>query len=208
MKDSGVAFEPLDENNLGSNPIAEFRAWYAAAGSAGVPAHDAMTVATASPDGKPSARMVLLKQADQRGFVFYTNYESRKGQELADNPHAALVFYWAELNRSVRVEGTVEKLSAEESDAYFATRPRDGQLSSVTSSQSEPVGSREELDRRFDELKRKYEGKPIERPTHWGGYRLKPARIEFWQQRFARLNDRVEFVLQQDGAWKKTRLCP
>jgi len=167
-----------------------------------------MTVATASPDGRPSARMVLLKLADQRGFVFYTNYDSRKGRELADNPHAALVFFWAELNRSVRVEGSVEKLNAEESDAYFTTRPRDGQLSSVTSAQSEPVASREELDTRFADLKERYEGKEIPRPAHWGGYRLRPVRIEFWQQRFARLNDRVEYARQPDGTWKKTRLCP
>jgi pyridoxamine 5'-phosphate oxidase len=203
-----MVFEPLDENQLGPDPIVEFQTWFAAAGDAGAPAHDAMTLATVSPDGRPSARMVLLKQADQRGFVFYSNYDSPKGRDLAANPQAALVFYWAGLDRSVRVEGKVEKLSTAESDAYFATRPRDGQLSSVTSVQSQPVGSREELDRRFEEMKKTFEGKPVPRPPHWGGYRLKPVRIEFWQQRFARLNDRVEYVLLADGTWKKARLSP
>jgi pyridoxamine 5'-phosphate oxidase len=203
-----MVFEPLDENQLGPDPIVEFQVWFATAGDAGAPAHDAMTLATASPDGRPSARMVLLKQADQRGFVFYSNYDSRKGRDLAVNPQAALVFYWAGLDRSVRVEGNVERLSTAESDDYFATRPRDGQLSSVTSVQSQPVGSREELDRRFEEMKKTFEGKPVPRPPHWGGYRLKPIRIEFWQQRFARLNDRVEYVLLADGTWKKARLSP
>jgi pyridoxamine 5'-phosphate oxidase len=201
-------FDPLDEMSLGPDPGAEFRAWYETAAAAHVPQHDAMMLATAAADGTPSARMVLLKQADNHGFVFFTNYNSRKGRELAANPHAALVFFWAELNRSVRVEGAVEKLSAAESDAYFATRPRDGQLSSVTSKQSEPVGSRGELDRRFEEMKMKFADRPVPRPAHWGGYRLKPIRIEFWQQRFARLNDRVEYVKLTDGTWRKTRLEP
>jgi pyridoxamine 5'-phosphate oxidase len=201
-------FDPLDERSLGSDPIVEFRIWFDAAREAAVPQHDAMTLATATSDGKPSARMVLLKQADREGFVFYSNYNSRKGRELAENPRAALVLYWAELNRSVRVEGAVARLTAAESDTYFASRPREGQLSSLTSVQSEPVGSRDDLDRRFEEMQRTFDGRPIPRPPHWGGYRLKPTRIEFWQQRFARLNDRVEYMRQPDGTWRKTRLDP
>jgi pyridoxamine 5'-phosphate oxidase len=203
-----TSMEPLDERTLGNDPIAEFRRWYDAAAAARVPEYDAMTLATADRDGRPSARMVLLKQADAAGFVFYSNYDSRKGRELAANPHAALVFHWVALKRSVRIEGGVERLPAEVSDAYFATRPRDGQLSSVTSRQSAPVASREELDRRFEEMKKMFEGKAVPRPPAWGGYRLKPVRIEFWQQRFARLNDRVEYVLLADGTWKKARLNP
>lgn len=198
----------LDEKNLESDPILQFKEWYDVAIAAGVPQHDAMTLATASSEGVPSARMVLLKQADERGFVFYTNYNSRKGKELASNDHAALVFFWVELNRSVRIEGSVSRVSAEESDAYFATRPRDSQLSSLASTQSEPVESREALDATFDKLKRGYEGKTIDRPEHWGGYRLQPSRIEFWQARFARLNDRVLYELQEDKTWTMKRLSP
>ena len=175
----------LDEKELGPDPVEVFREWYAQAEKAGVPQWDAMALATADAQGRPSARMVLLKQADQNGFVFYTNYESRKGRDLRDNAARALVFYWAPLNRSVRVEGAVVQVSAGESDAYFAGRPRDGQLSSVTSAQSTPVGSREALDRRYEEMREKFEGKEIPRPSHWGGYRVIPDRIEFWQQRFA-----------------------
>lgn len=203
-----MLFPPLDEHDLGPDPIQVFRAWYDAAASAGVPQHDAMALATASADGAPSARMVLLKEADERGFVFYTNYASRKGRDLAANPRAALVFFWPGHDRSVRVEGTVARLLGEESDAYFAARPRDGQLSSLASAQSEPVAGREALDRRFDELRRQYETEPIPRPAGWGGYRLTPVRIEFWQARFARLNDRVEYRRREDGSWEKRRLAP
>lgn len=196
----------LDENVLIDDPITQFKEWYRVA--AAVPQSDAMTLATVSADGAPSARMVLLKQVDDRGFVFFTNYNSRKGKELASNAHVALVFFWAELNRSIRIEGTVSRIAAEESDAYFASRPRDGQLSSLTSAQSMPVKNREALDAMFDTLRQQYEGKTIPRPEHWGGYRVKPERIEFWQARFARLNDRIEYVLQADGAWKKQRLQP
>jgi pyridoxamine 5'-phosphate oxidase len=167
-----------------------------------------MILSTASSDSKPSARIVLLKHVDAEGFVFYTNYNSRKGRELADNPVAALVFFWPALDCQVRVEGPVAKLAAGESDAYFRTRPRDGQLSSLTSNQSEIVGSRAELDNRFEELRREYEGKPIPRPVHWGGYRLRPDRIEFWQTRFARMNDRVLYELESDGRWSIRRLAP
>jgi pyridoxamine 5'-phosphate oxidase len=140
--------------------------------------------------------------------VFYTNYNSRKGRELAANPVAALVFFWPEFHRQVRVEGAVSKVSVEESEAYFRSRPRDGQLSSLTSAQSEIVDSRSVLDVSFEDLRNKYEGMPVPRPPHWGGYRLAPERMEFWQARFARLNDRVLYELQQNGTWLIRRLAP
>lgn len=198
----------LDEHSLDPDPIRQFHVWYRDAQEAEVPQYDAMGIATATPDGRPSVRMVLLKQVDADGFVFHTNYESRKGKEIAANPVAALVFFWAPLNRSVRIEGPITKTSAGESDAYFATRPRDRQLSSLTSIQSTPVAGREELDARYNELEQQYAGMTIPRPAHWGGYRVKPLAIEFWQQRFARLNDRVLYTLQSDGTWWRIRLAP
>jgi pyridoxamine 5'-phosphate oxidase len=200
--------EELDEYTVDRDPIKQFQHWYDAVLAAGVAEPDAMTLVTAPGNGRPSARMVLLKLVDSDGFVFYTNYNSRKGRELAANPVAALVFFWAEFHRQVRVEGTVKKVSPEESDAYFRSRPRDGQLSSLASAQSEVVRSRSELDARFEDLRKKYEGKPIPRPAHWGGYRLAPERMEFWQARFARLNDRVLYELQRNGSWLIRRLAP
>jgi len=201
-------YPDLDERIMHADPIVQFQYWFDDARKAGITQPEAMTLATAGADGRPSARVVLLKLVDERGFVFYTNYDSRKGKELSANPAAALVFFWEEMNRSVRVEGNVTKLSSYESDEYFATRPRDGQLSSLTSSQSEVVESREVLDKRFEELKEKYEGKTIPRPSYWGGYRVYPHRIEFWQQRFARLNDRIEYQRSNDGTWLMRRLQP
>lgn len=198
----------LDEHILDANPIKQFKRWLENAAAAKLPQADAMVLATAAANGKPSARMVLLKSLDDRGFVFYTNYDSRKGRELAANPHVALTFFWAEFNRQVRIEGVIKRIPTEESDAYFATRPRESQLSSLTSEQSKPIESRAELDLRFDQLKREYEGKPIPRPDHWGGYRVRPESIEFWQSRFARLNDRVLYTHQQNGGWEITRLQP
>jgi pyridoxamine 5'-phosphate oxidase len=198
----------LDESILHPNPIMQFKMWFDQALAAKLPHADAMTVATATKDGRPSARVVLLKLVDDRGLVFFTNYKSRKGGELSANPRAALVSYWPEFNRQVRVEGTVSQLSADESDAYFATRPRDSQLSSLTSAQSETIASRGELDRHFEKLKQQYEGKSIPRPSHWGGYRVHADRIEFWQSRFARLNDRILYTRQPSGSWTTTRLQP
>ncbi len=203
-----IMISDLDDHVLDPDPIRQFQKWLDDAVSANVPQPDTMVLATASADGEPAARIVLLKQVDERGFLFYTNYNSRKGWELTSNPLAALVFFWAELNRQVRIEGTVVQIPTEESDVYFATRPRDSQISSITSAQSEPIESRDELDRRFDELKRQYEGKPVPRPPHWGGYRVKPESVEFWQSRFARLNDRILYVRQEDGTWESTRLQP
>jgi len=208
MTETQAALNVLDERTMDPDPIKQFRQWFEIALGSQLLLPEAMTLATATPGGKPSARMVLLKHVDERGFVFYTNYESRKGKELAANPVASLVFYWAELNRQVRVEGNVAKVSAEESDEYFSTRPRDSQLSSLTSAQSKIVTNREDLDRRFEDLKKQYEGKPIPRPSQWGGYRLKPVNIEFWQQRYARLNDRVLYERGSNGKWSVKRLAP
>lgn len=196
------------EKDLDPNPIGQFHCWFEEARAANVLQLDAMALATTTQEGKPSVRVVLLKSFDANGFVFYTNYDSRKGKELASNPAAALVFHWPEVERQVRIEGSVEKVSPEESDIYFQTRPRESQIGSHVSAQSEPIGSREELDRRFQELQKQYEGRPIPRPPYWGGYRLKPTRIEFFQSRFARLNDRILYERQKDGTWVMKRLAP
>lgn len=198
----------LDDGTLDRDPIKQFTEWYRLAVDHGIKLPHAMSLATATKDGKPSVRIVLLKRVDEWGFEFYSNYDSRKGKELSENPRAALVLHWAEFDRSVRVEGVVSRLTREESDAYFATRPREGQLSSLTSSQSRVVESRAQLDERYEELRREYEGRKIPRPPHWGGYRLKPEVIEFWQQRFARLNDRIQYRLMPDGSWSVCRLAP
>jgi pyridoxamine 5'-phosphate oxidase len=202
------ALPKLVERNLDPNPTKQFQHWLDDAFGAKIPQAESMTLATATKKGVPSARMVLLKHVDAEGFVFYTNYKSQKGKELAENPRASLVFYWEELHRQVRIEGTVNKVSPEESDAYFQTRPRESQISAHASSQSEVIGNREELDRRFEELQKKFDGQPVPRPLHWGGYRLKPTRIEFWQSGYARLNDRIVYELQKDGSWKMKRLAP
>jgi pyridoxamine 5'-phosphate oxidase len=197
----------LIESTLAPDPIVQFQRWYKDATEAGIPQANAMMLATVSGDGKPSARIVLMKSVDARGFTFFTNYQSRKGRELAGNPRAALVFYWETLGRQIRIEGTVEKVPEEESDAYFNSRPLENKLSSMASPQSEPV-KREELDRRYEELKRQYAEGPVRRPEYWGGYRVQPALMEFWQRRFARLNDRVAYEKQGDGSWRMMRLAP
>jgi pyridoxamine 5'-phosphate oxidase len=166
-----------------------------------------MTLATASAAGAPSARMVLLKGVDDDGFVFFTGYESRKGDELAENPRAALVFYWQPLGRQVRVEGIVERVSEAESAAYFATRPRASRLAAWTSRQSRPLESREELERRYAELEREHEGRDVPLPPHWGGFRVRPDAIEFWEHRDSRLHDRVRYTRARDG-WAAQRLWP
>jgi pyridoxamine 5'-phosphate oxidase len=167
-----------------------------------------MTLATATPDGRPSARLVLLKQADQHGFVFFTNYNSMKARELDANPQAALVFYWPQLERQVRVDGKVERVSAAESDAYFKTRPRDSQIGALASPQSEVIASRAALQQNFDEIEKLYEAREVERPEHWGGYRLHAERIEFWKGRPGRLHDRILYERQADGSWAIKRLAP
>jgi pyridoxamine 5'-phosphate oxidase len=202
------AHEGLDEKTIDPKPIKLFRRWFDEAIASGSRLPDAMTLATATKDGKPSARMVLLKQVDDDGFVFYTNYNSSKAIEIDENPRAALVFYWTQLDRQVRVEGRVERISAAESDEYFRTRPRASQLGALASPQSEVIEGREILEQRFRELDELYRDREVERPEHWGGYRLKPEQIEFWQNREGRLHDRLLYQRQSDGSWTIERLAP
>ena len=188
------------------DPLALFDEWFREAEQAGVEVPEAMTLATADSDGAPSARMVLLKGVDD-GFVFYTGYDSRKANELNQNGRAALVFYWRPLGKQVRVEGRVERVSEPESAAYFATRPRGSQLAAWASHQSRPVESRDELERRFAELEREYDGRDVPLPPHWGGFRLRPDRIEFWQHRDNRLHDRTCYTRAREG-WRAETLSP
>jgi pyridoxamine 5'-phosphate oxidase len=198
----------LSEEELDADPIRQFQAWLDAAITAGHPEPTAMTVATATPEGAPSARMTLLKGLDARGFVFYTNYESRKGRELATNPRAALVFFWVLLERQVRVEGRVERVTPKESDTYFHSRPVGSQISAAASPQSQPVPDRATLERRAAALEAEYAGGEVPRPAHWGGLRIVPATIEFWQGRPNRLHDRLRYTRQPDGMWRFERLAP
>lgn len=200
--------ETLDERNVDPNPIVLFKRWFDAAIASGSRLPDAMTLATASKDGRPSARMILLKGIDDDGFVFYTNYNSQKARELEENPRAALVLYWVQLDRQIRVEGPVEQVTAAESDEYFRTRPRESQLGALASPQSEVVESRSVLEQRFREMDEIYRSREVDRPAHWGGYRLRPERIEFWQNRSGRLHDRIVYERQGDGAWTIKRLAP
>lgn len=197
----------LSESELDPDPIRQFQRWFDEATSAGLIEPNAMTLATATRDGHPSARMVLLKGFDARGFVFYTNYESRKGGELEQNPQAALVFFWVELERQVRVEGRVERAAPEESDAYFASRPLGSQIGAWASAQSRVIAGREPLERRTAELEDEYAGREVPRPSQWGGYRVVPHVIEFWQGRPSRLHDRLRYR-QKDGGWIVERLSP
>jgi pyridoxamine 5'-phosphate oxidase len=198
----------LSEGDVDPNPIQQFREWFDLVVAAEIRLPDAMTLATATADGRPSARLVLLRGVDERGFVFFTNYESRKGNELAANPRAALVFHWKELDRQVRIEGLVEKTSTLESDSYFHSRPRGSQVSACASQQSHVIPDRQTLDRRFQELVERYGEQTVPRPHDWGGYRLIPALIEFWQGRPNRLHDRLCYVRQGDGLWRIERLSP
>lgn len=198
----------LTEDDLLPDPIALVERWFVDAQAAGVEQHDAMTLATVAPDGRPSARVVLLKGIDPRGFSFFTNYESRKGRELDANPQAALVLLWTPLQRQVRVSGRVERLSAEESDAYFTTRPRGSQLGAWASRQSRPLADRAELEARWAALDERYAGVVVPRPPHWGGYRVDPDEIEVWQGRANRLHDRFRYLRAPGGAWARERLQP
>jgi pyridoxamine 5'-phosphate oxidase len=197
----------LDESNIHPDPVEQFRLWFDEAANSGLHEPNAMTLATATPDGHPSARTGLLKDFDGRGFSFYTDYDSRKGKELEDNPRAALLFYWGEFERQVRVEGRVSPLSKEESEAYFASRPRGSQLSALASCQSQTVEGREALEERVRELEKRYAGREIPRPANWGGYRLFPETVEFWQGRENRLHDRLLY-LRQIESWRIERLQP
>ena len=191
-----------------TDPFARFQAWLTAAEASEPNDPNAMTLATATADGRPSARMVLLKGVDDRGFVFYTNRESRKGAELAANAHAALLFHWKSLRRQVRVEGAAEEVSAAESDAYFASRPRLSRLGAWASDQSRPLSSRAVLVGRVAELELRYKFGEIPRPPHWGGYRLVPEAFEFWQDMPYRLHDRSRLIRAADGGWDESRLFP
>ncbi len=197
----------LNESDVDPNPLKQFEVWYGEALASGVPEADAMTLATATTDGAPDARIVLLKSFDGRGFVFFTNYQSRKAQELAANGRACLLFYWLPLKRQVRIEGTVEKVSAAESDDYFHTRPWGSKLGAWASDQSRVITSRENLEKRFAEFELEFADN-VPRPPHWGGYRLIPTAIEFWQGRDNRLHDRIRYRLQQDKSWRIERLAP
>jgi pyridoxamine 5'-phosphate oxidase len=198
----------LIEADVDPNPFKQFQTWFDAAITANLPEPNALTLATASRDGRPSARVVLLKGFDERGFVFYTNYESRKGRELDENPFAAMVFLWDELERQVRIEGAVERVSADESDDYFNSRPWGSRLGAWASKQSTVITGRDVLDQQWQELTAAYEGREVPRPPHWGGYRVIPQVIEFWQGRPSRLHDRLRYTRQQDGAWVIERLSP
>ncbi len=198
----------LAERDLHKNPFEQFRLWFEQAQSAQITEPNAMTLATATPDGIPSARIVLLKYFDQQGFVFFTNYESQKGEELEENPNVALVFYWAELERQVRITGAVVKTPREESEAYFALRPRASQLGAWASEQSTVVPNRQFLEEQLASLEIWYESQEIPAPPYWGGYRVRPEVIEFWQGRHSRLHDRLVFSRVDESKWEIERLAP
>jgi pyridoxamine 5'-phosphate oxidase len=200
--------EGLNENEIDRDPIRQFQTWFDEAIATKLPMPDAMSLATVTPDCRPTSRMVLLKQVDGYGFVFFTNYESAKARQLERNPYAALVFYWPQLERQVRVEGRVTKTSAEESAAYFKTRPRESQLGAWASPQSEVIVTREVLEQRAHELAELYCDREVDCPAHWGGFRLTPDRIEFWKGRVGRLHDRILYELQPDDSWTIKRLAP
>ncbi|HEY6522505.1 MAG TPA: pyridoxamine 5'-phosphate oxidase [Solirubrobacteraceae bacterium] len=200
--------QPLREQDADPDPVAQFHVWFAAAAEAGLRMPEAAAVATAADDGVPSVRMVLVKHADDRGFIFYTNYESRKARELAVNPAAALLFYWDPLGRQVRIEGTVERTSAEETAAYVRSRPRGSQLSALSSPQSRPIESRAFLEARVAELADRYAEADLPLPETWGGFRLTPRTFEFWQNRDDRLHDRLLYRRRPEGGWAIERLAP
>jgi pyridoxamine 5'-phosphate oxidase len=198
----------LDERHADPDPIRQFRRWFKIALDAGLKEPTAMTLATANRAGKPSARMVLLKGVDERGFVFFTNYLSRKGRELEENPRAALVFYWSALDRQIRVTGRVKKVTAAESDEYFESRPLGSRFSAAVSKQSSVVKSHAALTADLEKLKARYPDTGPPRPKHWGGYRVHPDEIEFWQQGESRLHHRLRYRRRRDGTWHIDRLAP
>ncbi len=204
-KDYGQA--RLDESDVAGDPIDQFTRWFEEALKAEVNEPNAMSVATVGEDGRPTSRIVLVKQFDARGFTWYTNYDSQKGRQLASKPFAALLFFWSELERQVRIEGRVERTSAEESDKYFNSRPLKSRLSAIASEQSEPIANRAALEQHYEEVARQY-GEAPPRPQHWGGFRLVPERIEFWQGRRSRFHDRIVYTRQEDGNWTRQRLQP
>ena len=197
----------LNETDVAADPFVQFATWFDEALKAEVNEPNAMSLATVNTDGKPSARIVLVKQFDQRGFTWYTNYDSDKGQQLRANPHAALLFFWSELERQIRIEGKVERTSAEESDKYFHSRPLKSRLAALASAQSAPIADRAALEQNYEKVAMQY-GEEPPRPANWGGFRLVPERIEFWQGRRSRFHDRIVYILQGDGSWIRQRLQP
>ncbi|MDX6439075.1 MAG: pyridoxamine 5-phosphate oxidase [Gaiellaceae bacterium] len=197
----------MDEHDLDPDPLRQFERWFAEARDAGLPAPEAMALATATLDGRPSARMVLLKSADERGLTFFTHYESRKGGELEANPQAALLFHWQPLGRQVRVEGRVDRIPVEESKAYFDTRPLGSRLAAWASPQSRPLTSRDDLEHLYADVETRFPGDEVPLPPHWGGVRLEPDAYEFWQHADNRLHDRVRYE-RGDGVWRRERLAP
>ncbi len=202
------SLQSLSEKEVDINPIRQFENWWEDAIRSEVDEVNAMTLATASSNGLPSARIVLLKGFSEKGFVFFGNYESYKGQQLAENPRASLLFFWKELQRQVRIVGIAKKICDEESDAYFHSRPIASQLGACVSPQSRVIENRKWLDDQFEEVSKKMSGSAIARPNYWGGYLVQPIVIEFWQGRINRLHDRLQYTLQEDGSWKTERLSP
>lgn len=197
----------LSCHEVNHDPILQFKAWFMEALSSELPEPNAMCLSTVTKDNRPASRIVLLKECDERGFTWFTNYKSHKGQELQEFPHAALLFYWHELERQVRIQGRVEQLSVAENDNYFQSRPLASRLGAIASMQSEPIDSREQLEARYAQVVEQYGEHPV-RPAHWGGYRLVPDYLEFWQGRPSRLHDRIAFVLGANGTWEHQRLQP
>ena len=198
----------LSESDVDTNAIRQFEKWWHEAVNSKIDEVNAMTLATASIDALPSARIVLLKEVNEKGFVFFSNYESYKAQQLAENPKACLVFFWKELERQVRITGLIEKISSKQSDDYFQSRPESSRIGAWASPQSRVIEDRQWLDEKFNELVNKMEGTAIPRPPHWGGYIVKPVVIEFWQGRPSRLHDRIQYSLDENGEWKIERLAP
>src|SRR5215510_12380421 len=199
--------QPFNENQVAGDPITQFKRWFDEAVSSEQPDAEAMTLSTATLDGRVAARVVLLKGCDDRGFVFFTNYESHKSREIMTNPRVALTFYWHALHRQVRIEGLAEKVTLEESEEYFQTRPRGSQIGAWASPQSEEINDREALERRVGEIETRFKDRPINCPPFWGGFRVRPERIEFWQGRENRLHDRILYTLR-DNEWRISRLAP
>ena len=199
----------LSEEDVAADPFVQFRIWFDAAVAAGLQEPNGMSVTTCTPDGRPATRILLMKHYDERGFVFFTNYQSRKGREIEANPHGALNFWWVGLERQVRIEGVYEKVSVEESDAYYNSRPRGSRLGAWVSPQSEVIDGREALNARQERYEAQFpDDQPVPRPEHWGGYRLVPHTIEFWQGRPNRLHDRLRYIKESDGVWVIQRLAP
>lgn len=198
----------LQETDVNADAIEQFKIWWTEAVDSAIDEVNAMTLATASAQGKPSARVVLLKGFNESGFIFFTNYHSQKASEIEENPRVSLVFFWKELERQVRIDGTIKKITAEDSDEYFYSRPVESRIGAWASPQSKVIASRKVIEENVVELEKSFAGKTIDRPPHWGGYIIKPAVIEFWQGRSSRLHDRLQYSLNEMGQWEIKRLAP